>query len=136
MSELEAYIAPTADGTGLAEYYLKSEADKMIADLENKLAVAQQTLRLNQPEALYSDLETMGRLSHEIMELKKACKDKDDWCLHTLKELRHQKYKRCLAMARWCNERIARIEKDYASNFYKRWKKRWLEFAEKIKEAK
>ena len=31
MSELKAYIAPTPDGTGLADYYLKSEADKVIA---------------------------------------------------------------------------------------------------------
>lgn len=59
--------------------------------------------------------------------------------------IRKMKYKRCLAMAKWCTERIARIEKDYAfwrygkdyaSNFYKRWKKRWLELAEKFNEAK
>ena len=35
MSELKAYIAPTADGTGLADYYLKSEADKVIAELKS-----------------------------------------------------------------------------------------------------
>ena len=61
------------------------------------------------------------------------------------KVIAHQKFKRCLAMARWCSERVARIEKDYAfwrhgkdyaSNFYKRWKKRWLKLAEKFKEAK
>lgn len=34
MSELKAYIAPTPDGTGLSEYYLKSEADRLISDLE------------------------------------------------------------------------------------------------------
>ena len=32
MSELKAYIAPNADGTGLADYYLKSEADKVLAE--------------------------------------------------------------------------------------------------------
>ena len=31
MEQLKAYIAPTPDGTGLADYYLKSEADKVIA---------------------------------------------------------------------------------------------------------
>ena len=33
MSELKAYIAPTPDGTGLADYYLKSEADKVIKSI-------------------------------------------------------------------------------------------------------
>ena len=36
MSELKAYIAPTPDGTGLADYYLKSEADKVIAELKEE----------------------------------------------------------------------------------------------------
>ena len=34
--ELKAYIAPTPDGTGLADYYLKSEADKVIAELKER----------------------------------------------------------------------------------------------------
>ncbi len=38
-----------------------------------------------------------------IADLKRVCKDKDDWCIHTLKELRHNKYKRCLAMAEMCS---------------------------------
>lgn len=51
----------------------------------------------------------------------------------------HQKYKRCLAMARVCRLR-ARWFGDNA--FYKKeqwalqWHKRWLELAEKFKEAK
>ena len=32
--ELKAYIAPTPDEKGLADYYLKSEADKVIAELK------------------------------------------------------------------------------------------------------
>ena len=34
MNELKSYIAPTPDGTGLADYYLKSEADTAIAELK------------------------------------------------------------------------------------------------------
>ena len=61
------------------------------------------------------------------------------------KVIARNKYKRCVAMAKWCDERIARIEKDYAfwrhgkdyaQNFYKKWRKRWWELAEKLKEAK
>ena len=47
-------------------FYSKGEADKEIAELEEKLAAAQLVLRLNKPEALYSNLDTMNRLSHEI----------------------------------------------------------------------
>jgi len=50
-----------------------------------------------------------------------------------------QKYKRCLAMARWCKQRYDAV--DYRIpirkwDFYKKWLKRWLELAEKFKEAK
>ena len=99
------------------EVYLKSEADKVIAEKDKTIA-----------------------------ELKKACNDKDDWCLHTLKENHHQKYKRCLAMAKWCETQFAyyiascdRYDSKYvnkkAGHFYK-WKYKWLELAEKFKEAK
>lgn len=55
------------------------------------------------------------------------------------KVIDHQKYKRCLAMARWCaaeydiynlTPRIEKVE------LYRKWHKRWLELAEKFKEAK
>jgi hypothetical protein len=95
-------------------YYLKSDADKVIEEL-----------KADYKEAC-DRLQTANLIKDE-----------------QLAETRHQKWKRCLAMARWCSERVARIEKDYAfwrhgkdyaSNFYKRWKKRWLELAEKFKE--
>ena len=86
--ELKAYIAPTPDEKGLADYYLKSEADKVIA---------------------------------------------------------HHKYKRCEAMAEWCKAKYD--EEDEKVNdglswyfispemkYWKRWKNRWLELAEKFKE--
>lgn len=63
------------------------------------------------------------------------------------KELRHHKYKRCLAMAWWCKSNVLyyeqRIDKCWSDGnasmhkeFYQRWYKRWLELAEKFKEAK
>ena len=52
MSELKAYIAPTPDGTGLADYYLKSEADKVIAELEesHKMEVEQLLMEIAEME--------------------------------------------------------------------------------------
>ena len=76
-----------------------------------------------------------------IAELKKVCNDKDDWCLHTLKENRHHKYKRCLAVARRChNESLWWYSKGYGfekyDKFWEKWEKRWLELAEQFKEDK
>lgn len=54
-------------------------------------------------------------------------------------ELRHQKYKRCLAMAKWCNERWILDDCLYElgkTRFYERWENRWLKIAEQFKEAK
>ena len=70
MSELKAILAtphPKMKNAcdGAIEVYPKSEADEVIAELEMKLAAAQLAQRLNKPEALFSNLETMGRLSHE-----------------------------------------------------------------------
>ena len=55
-------------------------------------------------------------------------------------ELNWNKYKRCLAMAKWCE--LKRIDAaDYRIprrkwEFYTKWHKRWLELTEKFKEAK
>ena len=102
-------------------YYLKSEADKVIADLEMKLTIAQQTLRLNKPESLYSNLETMGRLSHEIDVVSRR--------------ERHQKHKRCLAMAKKCDASMAYFGEFYDDaskrmvDHYYKWRGRWYELA-------
>jgi hypothetical protein len=49
-----------------------------------------------------------------------------------------QKYKRCLAMAWWCSAELGMLVSTWESKikYYKRWQKRWLELAEKFKEAK
>lgn len=64
------------------------------------------------------------------------------------KELRHQKYKRCLSMAEMCNARYdeedAKVNGCGASweyiskemKYWERWRNRWLKIAEKFKEAK
>ena len=58
---MKAYIAPTPDGTGLADYYLKSEADKVIADLEesHKMEVEQLLMKIAGLEKL---VETADKL--------------------------------------------------------------------------
>ena len=51
----------------------------------------------------------------------------------------HQKYKRCLAMAKWCASRSVMLshygnEKD--SDWFWKWKDKWKKLAEQFKEAK
>ncbi len=115
-----------------SQFYLKSEADKVISELEMKLAAAKLVLRLNEPKALYSNLDTMSRLNHKIDVVER-------------REL-HQKYKRCVAMAGWCEERYHYLtclenwqltDKEYQQvigDYWDRWNKRWLELAEQFKE--
>ena len=77
----------------------------------------------------------------EIVELQKQVHDyaQDLYVIQARaeQEIRHHKYKRCLAMARWC-ERKRFDAADYRIprekwEFYDKWHKRWLELAEKFK---
>lgn len=53
------------------------------------------------------------------------------------KQLKHQKYKRCLAMAKLCHWKMGVfIYKKEKNDFYYRWHKRWLVLADKFKEGK
>lgn len=54
------------------------------------------------------------------------------------KECLHQKYKRCLAMAKWCRT-SARCDEGLGAfkyrDWYWKWYKRWLALADKYKEG-
>ena len=107
------------------EVYLKSEADKVIAEKDA-----------------------------EIVELKKQV---HDYALGLFviqasaeKALRHHKHRRCLEMAykcavlcskskdlyRWAEDENLEHHYNHKIEFFARWHNRWLELAEKFKEAK
>ena len=81
----------------------------------------------------------MSELKHKLMLSKDM-----SWVPCYLKSeadkvIAHNKYKRCLAMAKLCNEKW--LVHNFAEiptklGFYDKWEKRWLELAEKFKEAK
>ena len=129
MSELKAvhafdvYEAYTKTGDDeQAQVYLKSEVDKVIEELKH------------QRDGAFG-LANLGLTLDDLSQMAK-------------KETDHQKYKRCVAMAKWCGleqERIELIENQditdddfdkLVKGFYKKWRKRWLELAKKFKEAK
>ena len=113
MSELNVYHHELRHNE-YDEFYLKYEADKVIAELKQKINEAQTELELWRDGSIISE-------SHQ----------------KELDEKRHSDYKRCLAMAMWC--RLKRLDAaDYRIprkkwEFYDKWYKRWLKIAEKFK---
>lgn len=93
-------------------YYLKSEADKVIEEKD----------------------EIIDELKEHIDELQKATDSAWSKVNAIYDELRHQKYKRCLAMAQWCMDAECKTEKD--ADFLVRWEHRWLALAEEPTWAK
>ena len=127
MSELKAkhivdvYDEYSSDPIDEAQVYLKSEADKVIAELQSKITLA----------SLANDCSSIRH---------KRC----NYC----SALQHQKYKRCLAMAKSCKDLHDRYKVEYDSDegfgdgmlkwirWATKWQKRWLKIAEQFKEAK
>ena len=114
MSELNVYHHELRPDE-YAEFYLKYEVDKVIAELNSDYKEA------------CDRLQTANLIKDE-----------------QLAATRHSKRKRCLNKAEWCEERSARYdalqERTGFSwrreiDFYFRWSQRWLELAEKFKEA-
>lgn len=117
-SELQEGDELTDAITIAKSYYLKSEVDKVIADLVEK------NKRLARKDIIMA--------SNAIKEV--------------YSELYYNKYKRCLNMAKWCFTKsnyhfvLARHGEDTKENnrrsiLYSKWRNRWLEIAEKFKES-
>ena len=157
MSELKATTVYDAywkanfvgEGAGVLVYF-KSEADKVIADLEesHKMEVEQLLIEIAELKAQKAQAEddcaywkTMSRKcsdDNEVMAKQRAEAFKQR--TEALNRERHHKYKRCLAMAKRCRDVWMLLQhfRRYPEKviFYWRWWNIWLELAEKFKEAK
>ena len=124
MSELKAFYLPRYAGQFTThEVYIKSEADKVIAEKDEEIA------------ELQKQVHDYG-LGLYVMQARAE------------KEARYDKYKRCLAMAMWCETNVYNIRRKplcdmddhegwlHDDEFWQRWHKRWLELAERYKEVK
>ena len=132
MSELKAkhvvdvYDEYSDNPTNETQVYLKSEADKVIADLEesHKMEVEQLLIEIEElKETLKNSRNARKYWRKEyLIEYKECC---------------YQKYKRCLAMAKWCRT-SAQCDESLGAfkyrDWYWKWFKRWLELAEKFKD--
>lgn len=113
MSELKVYHHELRHNE-YEEFYLKYEADKVIALLTDKS---------NYNEYAYK------RKSEELAD---TCRFYED-------EIRRQKHKRCLRNAEGCKNKAwfyGEVHDRNAALTMWKWRKRWLELAEQFKEAK
>lgn len=94
---------------------------------------------------LVYDIETMGLAEARPQDMYYAVYLKRE----ADKVIRHQKYKRCLAMARWCHtndQMTSRLYKEacivkiqgrdsyfFQARWWEKWHKRWLQLAEQVK---
>ena len=117
MSVLKAETIVPQGSTVTLQMYPKADVDKVIAELKENHKT-------------------------EVKELLCLIRDKDNNFNRAFdseeKEIRRQKYKRCIAMARWCRT-SARCEEGLGAfkyrDWYWKWFKRWLALAEKFKEG-
>ena len=120
-----------------SQVYLKSEADKVIAELKAQKAQAED-------DCAYWKMSE-GNAANAMHET-------EEYAMQLYNEASHNKYKRCLAIAWWCRESI-RLMRTYEvtedfwnlepgqdaeyfckkGDFYSKWRKRWMELAEKFK---
>lgn len=118
MSELKAYYGdvyiPVYGSIADAKVYIKSEADKVIEELRNEADVYKAKYEQEYDIAVHNEKQL------SVMRI----------------ELRHHKYKRCLAMARWCVSMMifnSKYGTDKKWHLFKKWHKHWLELADKFK---
>lgn len=121
MSELKAFNCVDSDLQEFCEprfVYLKSEADKVIAELSEKHKTEVKELL-----CLIRDKEKRFNRAFDSEE----------------KEIRYQKYKRCLNNAWWCLREEFYAEDCHCERWVDwaiKWHKRWLKLAEKFKDGK
>lgn len=142
MSELKAvhafdvYEAYTKTGDDdAAQVYIKSEADKVIAELEesHKMEVGQLLMEIVE---LKKNRDTAEKLLNKALDCVSNGKNH---MMSLARKKNHADYKRCLAMAKWCRT-SARCDEGLGAfkyrDWYWKWFKRWLAIADKFKEAK
>ena len=106
---------------------LKAENVKNI----RSLAICKEKLKVQ--TSIAEEMEKMAGTYHSSY--AEAVKD----LYEKNKAIRRQKYKRCLAMAEWCDAEadVADADGDYEDmRWYQKWHQKWLELADKFKEAK
>ena len=149
------------------EYYEREQVDTLISEKDWEIAELKKKLMPCINGDCILTCEVVEKYGKENAELKKKLgavnelvKESKEWLkesqkIHNrcadgaIKKIRHNKYKRCLAMVEMCQARYdvedVKVNGHCASwdyteseemKYWERWHKRWLELAEKFKEGK
>lgn len=135
MSGLKSvYIDRTGDWVrsenNTGKFYLKSEADKVIANRDYEIEELKKSigklLKAKTEQVIDEVLQRCLIYGEGFVPVEHA--------MRLVADIRLQKYKRCLAMARWCNRMFSiTFGKE---RYWQKWNHRWLELAEKFKPNK
>ena len=129
MSELSVRQYLHNDGSGLTWGYDKREADKVISEKDAEIA------ELKAQKSQAEDDCAYWKMNHG--NAANAMHETEEYAMQLYKETQHHKYKRCLAMAKWCYAKWDdTATKYYKSVWYRKWEVKWLELAQKFKEEK
>ena len=130
----------------LAQIYLKSEADKVIAELEenHNKEVGQLLINIAEQKSEIERLENLCAVyRHDCDNLAISNEQVKIAASTLIKNMNHYQRKRCLSMAKSCEYRFMNLEKmidtEYRTKkmrFSHRWWVKWLKLADKFKEAK
>ena len=132
MSELKVIdVDKMADVRSLSgQFYRKSKADKVISGKDKEIQRLEKLC-----ENYRCDCDNLAIMTDKLKKAGRSLRQ----------NMNHQKYRRCLAMAKMCDEVMMSCElRGYTvlriwankHEWAMRWKYRWLELAEKFKEAK
>ena len=134
-------------------WYEKSEADKVISELKDKARhypIMAALLESDKKEIaeLKDKLQAADtQIENLITSASSIMLSQDRVTDNKCAELCHHKYKRCMAMAKWCNARYneedAKVNDGLSWEFispemkyWERWRWRWEDLSEKFKEVK
>jgi hypothetical protein len=134
MSELKVYTQDEILDSSIGDdVYLQPDVDKILAEKDKKIA----------------ELKDKA-LQYKVLD-KEHCRDLNTQERFFAKQIAHNKYKRCLVIAKWClTEKVyfhyryddwgdKGYDRSYKWKkvvFWSKWARRWLELAEKFNEAK
>lgn len=115
------------DSLGCTEWaaYDADEVDAVLAEKDKEIAELKESHK--------NEVKQLLILNSEQANAANRLRDSMEQVIY------HQKYKRCLWLARWCVQMMVFNSKygtDKKWHIFKKWHKRWLELAEKFKEAK
>ena len=128
--------------------YLKSEADKVIAELEenHNKEVGQLLIKITELKSEIERLENLCAIYRQDCDNLAISNEQVKIVASTLlKKMNHNKRKRCLAMAMKCetqcyyfNERFEhrKLVDNVKWQLFDRWRLKWSKLADKFKEAK